>query len=123
MTERIIRPDEIEYKKLAAVAALLEMLSPHKARYVVRDVYLDFGQDWKWTTICREGWSECQILCPRDWQTIMESETAADIAEIVDEIRRGEYFGDGDDVARDAAMTEIMEDERAAAADYYDERG
>lgn len=97
MTERIIRVDEPEYKKLKAVASALEMLSKNNASYVVRDVYLDFGQNWMWTTICRENCSwelECQILCPRDWKAIMNIQTADELAEIVNVIRSGEYFND-----------------------------
>ena len=94
MGERTLRVDEPEYKKLKAVAAALEMLSKHSAQYVVRDVYLDFGQNWMWTTICREGYRECQILSPRDWRDVMVIETADDLALVVDHIRNDEYFND-----------------------------
>ena len=94
MTERVIRINEPEYKKLKAVAAGLEMLSPNNARYVIKDVYLDFGQDWKWTTICRENYADCQILCPRDWQDIMVIENADDLALVIDHIRNNDHFMD-----------------------------
>lgn len=94
MTERVIRINEPEYKKLTAVAAALEMLSPNGAQYVVEDVYLDYGQDWKWTTICRHGYQECQILCPRDWQDIMVIENSNDLALVIDHIRNDDYFMD-----------------------------
>ena len=94
MTERVIRINEPEYKKLKAVAAALEMLSPNGAQYVVEDVYLDYGQDWKWTTICRYGYQECQILCPRDWQDIMVIENSNDLALVIDHIRNNDYFMD-----------------------------
>jgi hypothetical protein len=91
---RTLRPDEIEYKKLKAVAAALEVLSKNNASYVVRDVYLDLGQDWMWTTICREGYRDCQILSPRDWRDVMVIETADDLALVVDHIRNDDYFND-----------------------------
>jgi len=94
MTERVIRIDEPEYKKLVAVASVLEMLSPNGAKYVVEDVYFDYGQDWKWTTICRKGFEDCQILSPRDWGDVMVIETAEDVALVVDHIRGGKYFAD-----------------------------
>ncbi len=91
---RTLKPDEIGYKKLKAVAAALEMLSKNNASYVVRDVYLDLGQDWMWTTICREGYRDCQILSPRDWRDVMVIETADDLALVVDHIRNDDYFND-----------------------------
>ena len=95
MTERVIRRDEPEYKKLVAVASALAMLSPNNAVYRVEDVYLDFGQKWMWTTISKkEDWCDVQILCPRDWKLIMEIETADDLAKIVNQIRSNEYFSD-----------------------------
>lgn len=94
MTECTLERGTPEYQKLEAVAKILEILSPHRAAYVVRDVYLDFGSNWMWTTICREGYRECQILSPRDWKQIMFCETAQDIADAVQDIRNGDYFGD-----------------------------
>ena len=94
MTERIIHTNEPEYKKLKAVAAVLEMLSPNNAQYTVEDTYLDYGQDWKWTTICRKGYHDCQVLSPRDWGDVMVIETAEDVALVVDHIRGGDYFAD-----------------------------
>lgn len=93
MTEGIIRDDK-QLKKFEAVAKMLEAFSAHDAEYIVQDVYLDFGQDWMWTTICRRGYRECQVLCPRDWQKIVEAQTPSELAEVVDLIRNGEYFGD-----------------------------
>lgn len=94
MQERVIGFYEDEYCKLEAVAKLLQMESPNKARYVVENVYLDFGQDWMWTTICRKGYSECQVLNPREWKLIMDAQTAEDIAKIVRIIREDRFFGD-----------------------------
>ena len=94
MTKRTLAQWEPEYKKLKAVAALLEMMSEHNATYIVKDTYLDFGQNWMWTTICRRGWNDCQVLSPRDWEDIMNANTPAEIAAVVDEIRGGKYFHD-----------------------------
>ena len=94
MQERVIESTEKEYKRFEAVAKMLEMLSPNGARYEVNVCYLDFGQNWMWTTILRRGYRECQILSPRQWEEIMLAETPQDIANIVEDIRNGEYFGD-----------------------------
>ena len=92
--ERTLKVEEQAYKNLKAVAAMLEALSPNNARYEVRDVYLDFGAKWMWTTICRRGFSECQVLSPRDWQEIEIATTPAELAAIVEKIRNDKYFGD-----------------------------
>lgn len=95
MTERVIKREEREYKKLQVVAKLLEIESPNGRRYTVEDVYLDAGQDWMWTTIISHGgFMEYQVLNPREWKEIMAAETAKEIAECVDRIRNGEYFSD-----------------------------
>lgn len=83
-----------EYKKLEAVAKMLEVVSPHKAIYEVSDTYFDLGQDWVWTTIIRYGYRECQILSPKQWGNILMAETIADLTAAVEDIRNDEYFGD-----------------------------
>ena len=95
----MIQPIRIErgtrdYKQLEAVAKMLEAVSPYGATYEVRDVYFDFGQDWWWTTICREGWSECQVLSPRQWENILLAGNIKELAEIAEDIRSGKFFGD-----------------------------
>lgn len=94
MTERIINKNEPEYFKLQIVALALETASRHYAEYKVEDIYLDYGQNWKWTTIVRRGYRACQVLSPRQWKEIMEAETVTELKAIVEEIRNGEYFGD-----------------------------
>lgn len=94
MTERTLNANEREYKNMMAVAKMLEALSPNEAIYEMKDVYLDLGADWMWTTICRRGFRDCQILCPRDWKAICMADTAAELAEIVDRIRADKYFAD-----------------------------
>lgn len=94
MTERTIHVMEKAYTKLEVVAKALEFLSPNNAKYVVQDVYLDFGLDWMWTTIVRRGYRECQVLSPRDWQNIMKADSLEELFNCVDDIRNGTYFTD-----------------------------
>lgn len=92
--ERTLEKNDQGYKNLKAVAAMLGAFSKHGAAYEVRDVYLDMGQDWMWTTICRKGYMDCQVLCPRDWRAIVLANTVEDLAEVVNVIRNGDYFHD-----------------------------
>ena len=94
MTECVLERNSVEYKRLVAVAKMLEAFSPNNARYVVRDTYLDFGQNWKWTTIIREEFHECQILSPRQWKDIMNADTPIALTECVEDIRNDKYFMD-----------------------------
>lgn len=94
MTERVIERREPEYKKFQFVATALELDSKHNARYIVDETYLDFGQDWLWTTIIRKGFSECQILNPRQWKEIMLAKRTEDLVKVVRNIQNGTYFGD-----------------------------
>lgn len=94
MNYRVIQKNEPEYKNFQAVAAMLEALSPNGATYEVKDVYLDMGQDWMWTTIVRHGFRECQVLSPRDWAGIWCCSTADGLAFVVNQIRRDKYFAD-----------------------------
>lgn len=92
--ERTLKHDEQAFKNMVAVAALLTALSPNDASYLVRDVYLDFGQDWMWTTIIRRNFHECQVLSPREWEEIVLADGLNDIAACVEDIRNGTYFMD-----------------------------
>ena len=98
MQPTIIEKGTEAYKKLYAVAKLLEAVSPNNATYEVEEVYFDYGLDWMWTTIVRHGHRECQILSPRDWEEIIMSgdskAPAKDLALCAEMIRNGEYFGD-----------------------------
>lgn len=98
MGYRTIKTHESMYKKLTVVAAMLTYDSAHDATYVVEDVYLDLGQDWMWTTICRRGYRECQVLSPRQWEDIDFAETLDELLRCVRNIQHGEYFGDRGDV-------------------------
>lgn len=94
MTERILSKNEIEYHKLDVVATILENESKNHAKYIVQDVYLDFGANWMWTTICRKGYLDCQVLSPREWQKIILAESFTELVDIAHEIMNDKYFGD-----------------------------
>ena len=93
MTERVLRPfaDANLSKRFEAIASILTAYSPHNATYVVEVVYLDYDQDWKWTTIVRKGYNECQILYPRDWQKIIEADTMEKLFDIVKDLINDKY--------------------------------
>ena len=93
MTERVLNPfvDANLYNRFKAIASILTAYSPHNAIYVVEDVYLDYDQDWKWTTIVRKGYNGCQILYPRDWQRIIEADTMEKLFEIVKDLVNDKY--------------------------------
>ena len=88
---RTIEMGTVEYKRLQAAAGILTALSVKGKRYFVKDVYFDCGQDWMWITICTDG---CQVLCPRDWEYIIEAANAEALGRAVDIVRSGKYFGD-----------------------------
>lgn len=66
-------PDMREYDLLKAFAKLLTENSPNHFTYYVKDVYLDVGQDWIWTTICNLEQGG-QALSPREWLEIVNEE-------------------------------------------------
>lgn len=73
-TIKVYDKESVEYKKLEAAAVVITAFTGVKT--VVKDVYFDLGQDWKWSTLVTEpkdGWS-CQILCPRDHALIIQAE-------------------------------------------------
>lgn len=93
--ERVLQENEQAYKNMEAVAAMLTALSKKGFVYVVDVTYLDYGQDWLWTTISYNcGWCVVQLLNPREWQEIVLADTAEELGRIVDEIRRDKYFED-----------------------------
>lgn len=89
-----IKPNDPCYQNLLAVAQILQATSITNSKYIVSDVYYDFGQDWMWTTICRIGHSECQILSPRQWEDIILADSVDDLFKCVNDIRHGKWFGD-----------------------------
>ena len=92
--ERTLHRTEKAYKNMEAVAKTLEAISPNNAAYEVEDVYFDYGLNWMWTTICRRGYSECQILCPKEWEEIVNATSLVELTEVIDEIVNGKWFGD-----------------------------
>lgn len=94
MDPHCIRSTESGYNKLNAVASVLTACSKSNATYVVRDVYYDLGLDWMWTTICREGYRDCQILSPRQWEDIILADSVDDLFKCVNDIRHGKWFCD-----------------------------
>ena len=94
MEERVLNYTEKAYENMERVANMLTALSPNGARYIVDETYLDYGQGWKWTTIIRKRYNECQVLCPRDWKRITEAESTRDLLPIVEDIIDDMYFGD-----------------------------
>lgn len=62
--------DQEEYQNIKEFCQLLNDMSPNKHTYIVKNIYLDFGQDWLWTTIS-DITVGCQVLSPRDWLEIV----------------------------------------------------
>lgn len=103
MTERLLKPDEREYKNLEAAAKVMEALSRNGKNYEVSDTYLDYGQNWKWTTIFRGKRNEwmnnrfeidCQVLCPRDWKKIVSATTMQELFDAIQETITDKYYSD-----------------------------
>ena len=90
--ERTFDQDSEEFKRLQEVAVALTRQSPNKHFYTVRDVYLDYSQDWKCTTIVDTS-NGVQILSPRDWFDIVNSTPTADI---VNTLINGDNWQDKD---------------------------
>ena len=90
--QRTFDQDSEEFKRLQKVAVALTKQSPNKHFYTVEDVYLDYGQDWKWTTIVDTSIG-AQILSPRDWFDIVNSTPTADI---VNTLINGDHWQDKD---------------------------
>lgn len=87
-----------EYKALDLVASILTDESIKGYEYKVKDVYFDFGQDWKWSTIVahdKESTSDIlrswQVLNPKEHELIVEQ---FNIIEALETIRTDEYFKD-----------------------------
>lgn len=88
--ERLLNREEQAYKNLQAVCGILNALCKTDTVYTVAPTYLDYGQDWKWTTIINN--KGVQILSPRQWEEIELANTANDLLRITNDIRNGEYF-------------------------------
>ena len=71
--QRILEQDSNEYYRLEMFTKMLNRDSPNNHFYQLQETYLDFGQDWKWTTII-DTTVGCQVLSPRDWLEIVNEE-------------------------------------------------
>lgn len=96
--ERVLDPESEEHKKFEKIVDLLNEANiiytsgrhnGERAYFYVDDVYLDFGLDWKWTTIVRED--NVQVLSPADWLSIINDESTPE--EIVNKIVTKDYSG------------------------------
>lgn len=93
MTERTFNECDKEFKNLRRAANIMTTMSDSEdIKYVVRDCYLDYGQDWMWTTIIKVDYKEtgilreCQELNPRDWKLIVGAESKIELLEIMKNI-------------------------------------
>ena len=92
---RIIPQCTKSYDMLEAAAKILEATSKNYTMYSVKDVYFDYGQDWRWTTIIADTGSHTyQAINPRDWERIISAETVKDLCEAVEEVQNGKFFND-----------------------------
>ena len=89
---RVLNKDEQTYKNLEVVCGILNALCKTDTIYKVGITYLDFGQDWKWTTILNN--KGVQVLSPAEWEKIELADTAYELANIANEIRAGKYFSE-----------------------------
>ena len=92
--ERTLDRNERAYKNLEAVAKILEATSENSAHYVVQNTYLDYGLGWEWTTICRKGYRECQVLNPNEWEVICLADSIEALAQAAKNVKNGKYFND-----------------------------
>lgn len=67
---KVFPADSDEYKRLQAAAKLLTAFTSDK--FYTDVTYFDKGQNWQWTTIIKRiGNQTCQILNPKDQETIV----------------------------------------------------
>ena len=89
---RVLKEDEQAYKNLEAVCGILNAMCKTDTLYKVGVTYLDYGQDWKWTTILNN--KGVQVLNPADWERIENADTIHALAKITEDIRAGKYFSE-----------------------------
>ena len=98
--ERVLMFEEQEYKNLQAVASMLTATSKNGYIYQVENVYLDFGQDWMWTTIVAYNLKDdsitgsWQVLSPAEWKDVVLADGAVELMNAVQEIKAGKWFKD-----------------------------
>lgn len=101
MTERIVKnygEDKALYMRLETLADLLNcnaLEAGAKSHYWVDETYLDYGQDWMWTTILKDSdWGSVQVLCPRDWKVLLDpmANPADAVINAYDLVTSSKYF-------------------------------
>lgn len=97
---KVLEERAVEHKRLEAVAKLLEATSVNEYWYDVKETYFDYGQNWIWTTIIAVNPNETgvlrswQAITPKEWEEIINAESAVELALIVDNIKSGKFFRD-----------------------------
>lgn len=67
---KVLQEDSTEYYRLELACKILNRDCPNHNNYIIKVVYFDLGQDWKWTTIVNTTESY-QVLSPRMWSEII----------------------------------------------------
>lgn len=91
---RVYEFDTEEFKKLEKFAEILEKASPTGCAYVVDNIYRDFGQERKFTTIIvydRSYQRSWQALSLAMYKRVLKAETPEDYLRLAIE-----YFNDRD---------------------------
>ena len=83
--------DSKEYQNIQEFCNLLNELSPNRHFYCIKNVYLDAGQNWMWTTIVDET-ADCQVLSPKEWFDIVNRDY--DYNKIAQEFFKDKYCQD-----------------------------
>lgn len=83
-----------EYKRLNAIASILEALSPNNATYFVSECYFNTEERQLWTNIIRRNFKEGQLLDADRREKALDADTLDKIIEMVNEIREDPFFGD-----------------------------
>lgn len=86
--EKVFEQDSEEYVRLSNIATILTKHSPNKHIYTVKDTYIDYGQDWMWTTIV-DTVNGAQILNSKIWLDIVND---CSIDEIIHDITTNDYW-------------------------------
>jgi hypothetical protein len=90
---KVLERDSLEFRQLELVAQALTKQSKKGRKYYVQDTYLDYGQDWRFTTICyNSSMGGVQILSPRQWKEIVSMDYS--LNDIIKDIKEDKYFND-----------------------------
>lgn len=84
--------DDEMTKKLQRVASFLTAMSPRGFRYYVDDTYLDYGQDWEWTTVLADtGSSTYQALSPKEQERVFYADSINELHRIAEDVLAHAY--------------------------------